>query len=96
MFPLISSTGAFQNGTAYTQDAYTATQASYVPSPPIPPTPPPTPTPAASTGNSPSDVSLRPLFYSLHVHISQAPAWLQEGPRHVEHMLCVVHGFKVF
>ena len=58
VFPLISSTGAFQNGTAYTQDVYTATQASYVPSPP---TPPPTPTPAVGTGNnSPSGVSFRP------------------------------------
>ena len=75
VFPLISSTGAFQNGTAYTQDAYTATQASYVPSPPAPP---PTPTPAIRTGPSSSDVSLRTLSPSIaHVHHSLTSSCLQ-------------------
>ena len=57
-FPLIPSRGAFENGTAYTQDAYTSTQVSYVR--PSPSTPPPSASAAPASGptSTNNDVSL--------------------------------------
>ena len=66
-FPVIASRGAFENGTAYTHDAYTSTQHSYEATRRL--TPPDAPAPA------PAEVSRVDSQQSLNKHSCDCQVW---------------------
>ena len=70
-FPVIASRGAFENGTAYTHDAYTSTQRSYEATRRL--TPPDVPTPAPAP--APAEVSRACRQQILNKHICDCQVW---------------------